>query len=108
MAKKSRGRSAGKSTFSGKVVPLNPWIPAIPVKGAKGKGMLKLVLGIPLLFTAGTVSGEPLPNRTLHVPVELTHQELTLREFNKHVRSIQDALLGQYEARIILVRKGGK
>lgn len=37
MAKQSRGRSAGKSTFSGKVVPLNPWIPAIPVKGAKGK-----------------------------------------------------------------------
>lgn len=110
MAKKSKGRSAGRALFGGKVVPLNPWIPAIPVKGSKaskGKTMLKLVLGIPLLLTAGMASGEPLPNRTLHVPVELTQHWLTVRQFEQ-LFSIKDALLQQYEARIILVAKGGK
>ncbi len=112
MAKKSRGRTTGKSkpSFSGKMVPLNPWIPLIPVKGARGKktGMWQLVLGIPLVLTAGTASAEPTPPRTLHVPVELTRQGLTLREFDKHVVPLKDLLLGKYEARIMLVAKGGK
>lgn len=109
MAKKSKGRSAGRP-FSGKMVPLNPWIPAVPVKGSKaskGRNMLKLILGIPLLLSASTASGEPLPNRTLHVPVELTRHWLTIRQFEKLI-AVKDALLQQYEARIILVAKGGK
>jgi hypothetical protein len=110
MAKKTKkGRSAGRS-LSGKVVALNPWIPAVPVKrskGARGKNLLKLILGIPLLLTAGVAAGEPLPNRTLHVPVELTQHWLTVRQFEK-LFSARDAILQQYEARIILVAKGGK
>lgn len=110
MARKSKGRAAGRSVPSGKMVPLNPWIPAVPVKRsktAKGKYMLKLILGIPLLLSAGMASGEPLPNRTLHVPVELTRHWLTVRQFEK-LFSAKDKLLQQYEARIILVAKGGK
>lgn len=111
MAKNSRSRTQGKGdkpSRSGKMVPLNPWIPAIPVKGPKGKPMLQLVLGIPLILTAGTASAEPLPNRTLQVPVELIRQQLSLKEFNQQVLSRKNQLLGQYEARIILVKKGGK
>lgn len=111
MAKKSLSRAQGKQGASprfGKMVPLNPWIPAIPVKGPKGKPMLQLVLGIPLILTVGTASAELLPNRTLQVPVELTQQTLSLKQFNQQVLSRKNQLLGQYEARIILVRKGGK
>lgn len=107
MAKK-KPRAKSRAKFSGETVALNPWIPAIPVKGVKGKAMLKLVLSIPLVLTAGTVSGEPLPHRTLEVPVELTRQGLTLKEFEKQVLSLRGALLDKYEARIILVQKGGK
>jgi hypothetical protein len=106
--KKPRGKSAGRAKFTGETVALNPWIPAIPVKGAKGKSMLKLVLSIPLVLTAGTASGEPQPQRTLQVPVELTRHGLTLKEFDKQVLPLKAALLGKYEARIILVQKGGK
>lgn len=111
MAKKSRSRAQGKTGQSprfGKMVPLNPWIPAIPVKSPKGKLMLQLVLGIPLILTAGTASAELLPNRTLQVPVELTQQRLSLQQFNQQILSKKNQLLAQYEARIILVRKGGK
>lgn len=111
MAKKSRSRSQGKKGTSphvGKMVPLNPWIPAIPVKGPKGKPMLQLVLGIPLILTAGIASAELLPNRTLQVPVELTQHRLSLKQFNQQVLPRKHQLLGQYEARIFLVAKGGK
>lgn len=106
MAQKARGRSDGKAKISANMVPLNPWIPAVPVRTIKGKVMLKLVLGIPLVFAAGTVAGEPLPNRTLQVPVELTRQGLSLREFDRSVRPFIQGLLEKYEARIILVQKG--
>lgn len=108
MATQPRKRAAKRPKPSGKLVPLNPWIPAIPVKGAKGKTMVTLVLGIPLVFVAGVASGAPLPNRSLHVPVELTRQALSLREFEQWVAPLKNALLGKYDARVILVQKGGK
>lgn len=111
MAKKPRSRAQGKPRQSprlDKMVPLNPWVPAIPVKGPKGKPMLQLVLGIPVILAAGTASAELLPNRTLQVPAELTQQALSHQEFNRQVLSRKSHLLGQYEARIVLVAKGGK
>lgn len=105
--KRARSRKT-RSKPSGKLVPLNPWIPAIPLKGAKGRGMVQLILGIPFVLAAGPATGEPLSARLLQVPVELTRQGLSLREFNQQVLSRKQALLDKYEARIILVQKGGK
>lgn len=105
MAKKTRGRSASSKTFSGKVVSINPWIPAIPVKG---KDFLKLVLGVPLALMAGSASAEPISTRTLTVPVELSRQALSLQEFNTHVISRKNEILRKFEDRAIFLAAQGK
>jgi hypothetical protein len=108
MAKKTRSRSAGKGGLSGRMVQLNPWIPALPVKGAKGKRLLKIVLAIPLALAGGSASAQPAPMRTLHVPVELGRQALSLREFDEGVLSIKRELLRKYEDKILFAQGGGK
>jgi hypothetical protein len=105
MAKKTRGRSAPKKTFSGKMVSVNPWIPAVPVKG---KNLLKLVLGVPLALMAGSASAEPLSTRTLMVPVELSRQELSLREFNVNVIRKKNEIIRKFEDKAIFLAAGGK
>lgn len=107
MAKKTtrsrKPRAKSRSRISGKLVPLNPWIPAVPLKGAKG--MFQLILGLPFVLAAVPAAGEPLSARLLQVPVELTRQGLSLRELNQQVLARQQALLNKYEARLILVQK---
>ena len=105
MAKKTRGRFAPKKTFSGKVVSVNPWIPAVPVKG---KNLLKLVLGVPLALMAGSASAEPMSTRTLTVPVELSRQALSLQEFNTNVISKKNEILRKFENRTIFFAAQGK
>ncbi|TAL08683.1 MAG: hypothetical protein EPO02_12375 [Nitrospirae bacterium] len=105
MAKKTRGRSAPKKAFSGKVVSVNPWIPAVPVKG---KNLLKLVLGVPLALMAGGASAEPISTRTLTVPVELSRQTLSLQEFNANVIGKKNEILRKFEDRTIFLAAQGK
>lgn len=105
MAKKTRGRSASSKTFSGKVVSINPWIPAIPVKG---KDFLKLVLGVPLALMAGSASAEPISTRTLTVPVELSRQVLSFQEFNENVTRKKNQILRKFEDKAIFLAAQGK
>ena len=105
MAKKRQRRSPPKKTFSGKVVSVNPWIPAVPVKG---RNLLKLVLGVPLAFIAGNASAEPLSTRTLTVPVELSRQAFSLQEFNTNVIGRKNEILRKFEAKTIFLAAQGK
>ncbi len=105
MAKKTRGRSAPRKTFSGKVVSVNPWIPAVPVKG---KNLLKLVLAVPLTLMAGSASAEPLSTRALTVPVELSRQALSMQEFNTNVISRKNEILLKFEAKAVFLVAQGK
>jgi hypothetical protein len=99
MAKKARSRVT-KPSPSGKVVQLNPWLPAVPIKG---KTALKLILGIPLAILASDVSAEPLPNRTLAVPLELSRHTLSVRDFDREVLPAKYRLLQQYEDKTVFL-----
>lgn len=104
MPKPARGRSKTKA-FSGKVVPVNPWIPAVPVKGTR---LLKLVLGVPLVLMAGTAAAEPLPARALMVPVELSRQFLSRQAFDLAITSQKIQILQKFESKNILLAARGK
>ncbi len=105
MAQKTRSRAAGNKKPSGKMVPVNPWIPAVPVKGTK---LLKLVIGVPLALMAGSVSAEPLSARVLLVPVELSRQTMSLQTFDESVTRIKKQILRKFEDRAIFLTAQGK
>lgn len=107
MAKPKRDRVTGKKPSSGKMAPLNPWIPAVPVK-RRGRIALKLVLAVPLAILASTATANPIPARTLAVPVEISQRILTSREFDRNVLLTKDRLLQKFEDKAVFAAAAGR
>ncbi len=84
--KKKRGSKSGRQ------VALNPWIPAVPVKGRK---LLKPML-VPLALFAGSASATLLPARALTIDADAA-QQMTPRDYQRAVLAGKAEILRKYE-----------
>ena len=92
--KKSRGSKSRKT--SGKAVAVNPWLPAVPLKGRK---LLKPVLAVPLAMMAGAASADVLPARALTVPAETAQQTIAAKDYDRLVGAKKAEVLRKFEGK---------
>jgi len=95
MAHKKSAAPKGKKS-AGKAVAVNPWLPAVPLKGRK---LLKPVLAVPLAMMAGAASADLLPARALTVPAEAARQSLSAKDYERLVGAKKAEILRKFEGR---------
>ena len=94
---KKTSNSRGRKTSARKSVALNPWIPAVPVKGRRK--LLKPVLAVPLALIAGAAAASVLPARALTVPEESVQALLSAKDYEATIAAGKAAILRKFEGK---------
>ena len=95
MAARKSSKPKGKKA-SGRIVAVNPWLPAVPLKGRK---LLKPVLAVPLAMMAGAATADMLPARALTVPAETAQQSIAAKDYEKLIGAKKAEVLRKFEGK---------
>jgi hypothetical protein len=93
MAKKTRSGSGGRGK-SRRMVDVNPFVPAVPLKGRR---LFRPILGVPLALIAGSSAAALLPARALTVDAEATRQQLSVKDYERTILARKADILRSFE-----------